>query len=371
MGRRVATLKQGRKARPPVGDVADPDGFHAHLLRYLEHLKIRAYTEQSLWGQERYLRDFILWCDTRGLTRPHEVTKPIIETYQRYLFYYRKKNGEALSFVSQRSKLSPVKGYFKWLTRQNHLLYNPASEIEMPRLPRRLPKHVLTIGEVEAVMGQVDTADLLGVRDRAVLEVLYSTGMRRMELANLKVPDIDLERGTVLIRQGKGRKDRIVPIGERAIDWIGKYLSQVRLHLVVGRDDLTLFLTRTGEAFNLCWLSNTIARYVDKANLGKRGSCHLFRHTMATLMLENGADIRFIQAILGHEELSTTQIYTQVAIRVLKDVHAATHPSGRRGRRDPQPEEAAETDEARQVATLLAALDDEADEDDQQETLAR
>lgn len=361
MGRKVATLKSGRRALKPVGDAADPDGLWAWLLRYLEALKVKAYTEQTLWGQERYLRDFIAWCDVRGLSRPHEITKPIVESYQRFLFYYRKANGEPLSFVSQRGKLTPVRMYFRWLTRHNHILYNPAADLDLPRMPRRLPKHVLTESEVEAVMRQTDTSDLLGIRDRAVLEVLYSTGMRRMELAQLKVPDVDLERGTVMIQQGKGRKDRIVPIGERAIDWIGKYLAQVRLHLVCGRDDLTLFLTRTGEAFNMNWLSRTVAIYIDRANLGKRGSCHLFRHTMATLMLENGADIRFIQAILGHEELSTTQIYTQVAIRVLKDVHAATHPSGRRRRApDTKP---AEIGEAQQIASLLAALDGEAAEE--------
>jgi integrase/recombinase XerD len=367
VGRKVATLKRGPPQFRPVGDAADPDGLVKWMRRYLEHLGIKGYTEQTRWNFERYIRDFIAWCEPRALTRPSEITKPILESYQRHLFYYRQKSGAPLSATSQRGKLSPLKGWFKWLTRQNVLPSNPASELELPRMARRLPRYVLTVDEVEAVMAQVDLGDPLGVRDRAVLETVYSTGMRRMELVNLKVDDLDAERGTVLVRSGKGRKDRLIPIGERASRWIHRYLDEARPHLVMPPDDRTLFLTRTGEAFNLCWLSNTVARYVDQANLGKRGACHLFRHTMATLMLENGCDIRFIQAMLGHAELSTTQIYTQVAIRVLKQMHAATHPANlpRSIRHDAGDVEAATIartpEEA--VSDLFAALDAEAEEE--------
>jgi len=152
--------------------------------------------------------------------------------------------------MRQRGKLSPLKGWFKWLTRQNVLPSNPASELELPRMARRLPRHVLTVEEVEAVMAQVDLADPLGIRDRAVLETVYSTGMRRMEFVDLKVDDLDAERGTVLVRSGKGGKDRLIPIGERASRWIHRYLQDARPQLVVPPDDRTLFLTRTGEAFN-------------------------------------------------------------------------------------------------------------------------
>jgi integrase/recombinase XerD len=354
MGRKVRTLKRGpHRFLKPVGNPADPDGLFVYMLRYLEYRSIRGATEQSLFGTERYLRDFIAWCEVRSLERPHEITKAILESYQRHLFYYRKANGQPLSYVSQRGKLSPLKGWFKWLTRQNVLPSNPASELELPRMQRRVPRYVLTVDEVEAVMRQVDTGEPLGIRDRAVLETLYSTGMRRMEIVNLELTDIDRERGTVLIRVGKGRKDRLIPIGEK---------------LVVGVDDQTLFLTRTGERFNLCWLSNTVARYIERANLGKRGACHLFRHTMATLMLENGCDIRFIQAMLGHAELSTTQIYTQVAIRVLKQMHAATHP-GASNVRAASKKTSGESDTASAdeppdaVIDLLAALEREAEEE--------
>jgi integrase/recombinase XerD len=194
-------------------------------------------------------------------------------------------------------------------------------------MEKRLPKHVLTANEADRVLNQANVADPLGVRDRAILETFYSTGMRRSELASLKLYDLDIERGTVMIRLGKGKKDRMIPIGARALAWIDKYVIEVRPALVREPDDGTLFLSNLNEAFTRNRLTQMVREYVDAASLGKRGACHLFRHTMATLMLENGADIRFIQQMLGHAELSTTQIYTQVSIRKLKEIHSLTHPA--------------------------------------------
>ena len=213
------------------------------------------------------------------------------------------------------------------VARQHYLLHNPASEIELPRLEHRLPKHVLSVQEMEQVLAQPAIHDPLGLRDRAMLETLYSTGMRRMELIHLKIFDLDTDRGMLTIRQGKGKKDRVIPIGERAAAWVEKYLREVRPNLVTEPDDRTVFLSNAGEPFCLDHLSNLVRDYVDKANIGKRGACHLFRHSMATLMLENGADIRFIQQMLGHADLNTTQIYTHVSIRKLKEIHTATHPA--------------------------------------------
>ena len=174
---------------------------------------------------------------------------------------------------------------------------------------------------------QPNLADPLGLRDRAILETLYSTGMRRLELINLKLYDLDTERGTILIRQGKGKKDRVIPIGDRALAWTQKYLEKSRPKLVAEPDDGTVFLTAQGEPFSRDHLSDAVRTHILAAQLGKTGACHLFRHTMATLMLEGGADIRFIQQMLGHADLSTTQIYTQVSIRLLKQIHSATHPA--------------------------------------------
>lgn len=322
----MAKLKQ-RRCLKAVGDPTDPKGLLAFMNRYLDALRLKHYTDATLWNVERYVRDFIEWCDIRSLRTPQEITKPILEAYQRHLYYYRMSNGKPLSIYSQRSKLGPLRGWFKWLTQQNYLLYNPASELTLPKIARRLPKAILTADEVEQVMAQVDVTKAMGIRDRAMLEVLYSTGIRRMELQRLSVFAVDVERGTLLVQQGKGKKDRVVPLGERACLWVGRYLNDVRPNYVVDDMENTLFLTRLGEPFNDVWMSRTVASYIDKANIGKRGACHLFRHTMATLMLENGADIRYIQAMLGHAELSTTEIYTQVSIKALKAVHSKTHPA--------------------------------------------
>jgi len=315
------------KALPEGAD--DSQGLFAWMTRYLEWLRVQNYSERTVENRQLYLGYFIAWCADRSLTRPVEVTRPILERYQRTLYHYRKPNGQPLSFRSQHTRLVPVRAYFKWLTRQNVLLANPASELDLPRLEKRLPKHVLSAAEAEQVVNQADVDDPLGLRDRAVLETLYSTGIRRMEVIGLGLFDLDVERGTIMVRQGKGKKDRMIPIGDRAVAWIEKYVTEVRPSLQVEPDDGVLFLTMTGDPFTPNRLTQLVRNYVDAAEIGKRGACHLFRHTMATIMLENGADIRFIQEMLGHAELSTTQIYTQVSIKKLKEIHSATHPSAR------------------------------------------
>ena len=373
-----ARQPQRSLAKRALADRRDPQGLAAFAVRYLEWLRVHNYSASTIENREVYLGYFVIWCTERGLTTPKEITKPILERYQRALYHLRKPNGRPITFRSQHARLIPIRGFFRWLTRQNHLLYNPASEIELPRLEHRLPKHVLSLSEVEQVLGEPDLDDPMGVRDRAMLETLYSTGMRRSELIGLALFDLDHERGTVMIRQGKGKKDRMVPIGERALTWIDRYEHEVRPALVVGRDPVALaalFLTHLGEPFTPNRLTQLVRGYVQSADLGKSGSCHLFRHTMATLMLENGADIRYIQAMLGHAELSTTQIYTQVSIRKLKEIHTATHPGKLRDRglpREPPPVDEPPTHglsmpvpTTEEVLALLAA---EAREEDLEET---
>lgn len=350
------------RARASIGDLRDPDSLTAHMLRFSAWCREKAYSERTIENREAALRPFIAWCETRGLARPQEITKPILERYQRHLFLYRKADGEPLSVRSQHVRTTPIKAFFKWLSRGNHILYNPASELELPRMEKRLPRHVLSVREVERVLAVPDTTTPIGLRDRAMLEVLYSTGIRRMELIGLHVTDIDADRGTLLVRQGKGKKDRMIPIGSHALAWVARYREEVRPDFACGSDDGTLFLTTQGEAFAAGRMTQLVRGHVTAADIGKRGSCHLFRHSMATLMLEGGADIRFIQAMLGHADLSTTQIYTQVSIRMLKHIHTATHP-GRpitaRRRQDADTGDTAATRDA-----LIAALDAEADEEE-------
>jgi len=350
--------KQRSKPKPVVAiEALDPDGMLAWTRRYIEALRVKNYSERTVETRENYLHAFIRWCADRNLTRPTEVTKPMLERYQRYLFHFRRENGRPLTFQTQHKRLVQVRAYFKWLTRQNVLLWNPASELELPKLERRLPRHVLTETEAEKVMLQPDTSEPMGIRDRAILEVLYSTGIRRMEVVNLRVFDVDGERGTLIVRQGKGKKDRTVPVGERAALWIEKYIAEVRPELVVPPDEGVLFLTDDGRSLQPNRLTHLAREYVNAAETGKKGACHLFRHTMATVMLENGADIRYIQEMLGHVELSTTQIYTQVSIRQLKAVHALTHPTAKLERRpaSPRPELAKTASTPEELFSLLAA----------------
>ena len=299
----------------------------ALLQQHLEWLRVQNYSEYTVRNRRVHIGFFLDWCSERSITEPVDVTRMVLESYQRHVFHYRKKNGEPLGFTGQHARLVPLRVWFRWMAREHYILHNPASELELPRTGFRLPKAVLTAQEAELVLQQPNVNDVLGLRDRALLETLYTTGMRRLELSRLKIYDLDLERGTVFIRLGKGNKDRIIPLGERAVLWVRKYLDEARPQLASEPDDRTVFLSNAGEVFSLDHLSDLVRTHIEAANIGKQGACHLFRHTMATLMLEGGADIRFIQAMLGHADLKTTQIYTHVAIRQLKEIHSATHPA--------------------------------------------
>jgi len=306
----------------------DANGIGRYLTAFLDYSAMTGCSEQTGYKRDTALRRFIAWCDERDLMGPQDITKPILERYQRHLFYYRKKNnGAPLTFGTQVALLVPVKTFFKWLTQHNYILYNPASELVLPKVPRQLPRTVLSIEQIEDILNQPDIKTPQGLRDRTLMETFYSTGIRRMEAARLKIYDIDNKRRVVFVREGKGRRDRYVPIGERALHWIERYREHARPQLVTGNDEGTLFLDEYGDPYDSTSLGVRVKKYMIQSGLDITGSCHLFRHAMATHMLENGADVRFIQAILGHMNLSTTEIYTHVAINTLQAIHAATHPA--------------------------------------------
>ena len=300
--------------------------FYGYFLKYREALALLNYSQKTWRIRESNLRRFVGWCDERGIETPQQVTKPILDSYQKYLFYYRQDNGEPLSPASRSNYINRLKQFFKWLTRENYLLYNPASELPIPRSSKRLPV-VLSEDEVERILLQPNVNRASGLRDRAILEVLYSTGIRRLELCNLDLCDVSLTRLTLHVRHGKGDKDRLLPLGSRAAHWLGKYLEEARPKFVLSIHDETLFLNDYGERFKDSKLGDRVKRFINNAGITVAGSCHLLRHAMATHMLENGADTRFIQAMLGHANLTTTQIYTHVSIRKLQEIHTATHPA--------------------------------------------
>src|ERR1039457_4299088 len=344
------------KRTVPESNQTAPDRMRGLLEEHLVWMQTQNFSEDTVTTRRSCIGYFLDWCRERSLDDPAEITRPVLERYQRSLFQYRKQNGQPLTFRTQNSRLRAVKGFFRWLVRQNRILHNPASEL--PRLENRLPKYILNAEEAERVIQQPDTTTAHGLRDRAILETFYSTGMRRMEVANPKLYDLDAERGTVMIRQGKGKKDRHIPIGERALAWIGKYVREARPALLTtAAEDGTVFLTNEGRPFHRVHLTSLVRSYLRRSKIGKMGGCHLFRHTVATLMLENGADIRVIQEMLGHAKLSTTELYTRVSINLLKQVYSATHPAAHL-----KPQGAPDADAQ---AELLATLAAEAVEEDE------
>lgn len=323
-----------RAAEKRGGQSGSGDGFDRSgptlavcVDEHLEDLRIHNRTPDAIESRQSELRPFLAWTDERSLHYPEQITRSILESYQRHLYHYRKKDGKPLGITSQRSRLGAVKNLFAWLCRKHLLEANPASELELPRPEKRLPVEALSRSQIESVLAVPDIADPLGIRDRAILELFYTSAIRRSELVRLSLSDLNREKRILWVRQGKGRKDRVVPVGGRALGWVEKYLEDVRPLLVSRPDEHHLFLTGYGEPFNPDVLSRKTTAYIQQAGIERSGSCHLLRHTCATHLLEGGADIRYIQQLLGHEKLETTAIYTAVNIAQLQAVHERCHPA--------------------------------------------
>lgn len=329
LSRRTRAQRGGNDKQPLPFERSAPDALALWSEAWLEMLRSRNYAEGTL--EERFfsLKFFMAWAAEREVTRAGEITRPILEAFQRWLYHYQMPgpNGRRLSWSTQRQRIGCLRDFFRWLTRQNVILHNPASELELPRPEKRLPTAGLSQDEVARLMAVPDLTDPLGLRDRAILEVFYATGVRRAELCRLECPDVNPERGTLTVRKGKNKKDRVVPLGPRAAQWVQRYAREVRPRLLLDAREQTLFLTAYGAAFNPDVVSYMAATWIKR--IGRKGSCHLLRHTCATHMLEGGADIRYIQQLLGHEKLETTAIYTEVTIRQLIEVHARCHPAGK------------------------------------------
>jgi integrase/recombinase XerD len=310
-----------------------PDSLAAWIRRYLTHLETQHRSLADQRTRRSRLAHFHSWCHERGIERPQAVTHAHLERFQRHLFLYRKANGAPIAINGQRIALFTVEMFFRWLVRQRVIGSNPAADLELPKRTDDL-REPLTLEEMEAVLALPDIETVEGLRDRACLELFYATGIRRTELTNLHQSDLDRSRGTLHVRLGKGRKDRFVPIGERALAWITKYEREARPVLLSDPAEKHLFLNKYGQPLSPDGLSWRVRDYFTQAGIEKRGACHLFRHTMATAMLDNGADIRHVQEILGHGQITSTQRYTHVSIARLHAVHAATHPAAKLQRQE-------------------------------------
>ena len=244
--------------------------------------------------------------------------KPLLEANEADLFaFFGAKGGRASSAAR---RVSTLKRFYQWCVRERRLSADPTLKLDPPKRAPRFPK-TLSEADVEALLGAPDTATPLGLRDRAMLETLYATGLRVSELVALKRFEVDLN-ANVVRTMGKGAKQRLVPLGEVAADWIAKYLEERK------RASDTLFVTARGSGMTRQAFWQLIRRYGARAIPGKRLSPHVLRHAFATHLINHGADLRVVQMLLGHADISTTQIYTHVARERLKQLHAKHHPRG-------------------------------------------
>ena len=251
-----------------------------------------------------------------------------LDNYQQYLNLFRKaSNGEGLSIGTRRNRLTSVVVFLRTLFNKDILRDNYFEKFELPKLGRRLPKPVLSVNEIQKVLAQTEPFGLRGIRDRAIMETYYAAGIRRFELGNLALNDIDFEQYQLRVNQGKGCKDRYVPIAKLACLAIYRYLKQVRSSLANKHSGDTLFLANNGKPFRPTQLSDLVAKYIKLADIKKAGACNQYRHAAATHMVDNGADIRHVQEFLGHADISTTQVYVHVSLAKLKAVYQSTHPS--------------------------------------------
>ncbi|MGC2458853.1 MAG: site-specific tyrosine recombinase XerD [Gallionellaceae bacterium] len=278
-------------------------------------------SRNTLESYRRDLNKFTAWLEHRGRASILETTHADIQGFLAHLV-----TGEEAKATSTSRAISSLKRLFRYLLRQNRIAADPTLQIATPKLPRSLPKS-LTEQEVELLLDAPDVQTPLGMRDRTMLEVLYATGLRVSELVSLSVAQVSLDMGVVRV-MGKGSKERLVPLGEEALDWLRRYLNEARPVLLAGKLSDALFVTQRAEAMTRQMFWYLIKKHARRGALSKSLSPHTLRHAFATHLLNHGADLRVVQMLLGHADISTTQIYTHVARERLKQLHAQHHPRG-------------------------------------------
>jgi len=273
---------------------------------------------------ESYRRDLNKFADWLAKQRGYGLLQTSHADIQGFLAYL--VGGEKAKATSTSRAISSLKRLFRYLLRQNKVTVDPTLQIATPKLPRSLPKS-LTEEDVELLLNAPDVDTPLGMRDRTMLEVLYASGLRVSELVGLSVAQVSLDMGVTRV-MGKGSKERLVPLGEEALDWVRKYLADARPALLQGKLTDALFVTGRGEAMTRQMFWYLIKKHAKQGGLHKPLSPHTLRHAFATHLLNHGADLRVVQMLLGHSDISTTQIYTHVARERLKALHATHHPRG-------------------------------------------
>jgi len=286
------------------------------------------YAPRTAEGYRFYARQFLLWLRARGIEL-NAVRTEDLQAFQRELYTRRRKDGRPYSVGHQATVLTVVRHLFRFLYRRLYIVKDPAASLELPRLEKRLPRVILSPQEVLRMLGSARQKTPTGLRDRAILETFYATGLRVSELARLTPYDVDTEERVLRVVLGKGRKDRNVPLTRAAAAALEHYLVKARPKLVREFKAPYLFLADKGGFLHCAVLNKIVRRYAKKARIKKHVTCHTFRHTVATHLLKGRADIRHIQVLLGHRSLGTTELYTRVEISDLKEVIRRAHPRGR------------------------------------------
>jgi integrase/recombinase XerD len=297
------------------------------FLQYLS--QERGLAANTLESYGRDLRQFAAYLAASGRgsrrgggERPLPIGERVSrETVVAYLLHLEAE-GKATATIARR--LAALKAFYQFLVRRERLAHDPTADLSSPRLERRLPR-VLTVGEVARILDQPDPETPAGVRDRAMLELLYATGIRVSELVSLDVADVDL--GAQLLRcNGRGRRQRLIPMGSLAVQAVEAYLTQARRTFLREAQEPALFVNHHGRRLTRQGFWKIVKKYARLARVHKPITPHILRHSFATHLLENGADLRSVQEMLGHADISTTQIYTQVAQGHLREVYARSHP---------------------------------------------
>ncbi len=287
---------------------------------FLQFITIeKGFSINTIQAYQTDLKDFSNFLLQKEINSWDGVNYPVLVSYIEHL---RKKG---LSSYSMARKVSTVRSFFKFLSSQKYIKENPTMILESFKRERHLP-FVLSVSQINSILENIDTTKQMNLRDRALLELLYATGIRVSEIADLKIENIDIEVGYARVL-GKGSKERIVPMGKHAKKWLKKYLENVRPNLNKGVVENCVFLNRGGRQFSRQSIWKIIKKYGRK-NAILKISPHTFRHSFATHLLEGGADLRSVQEMLGHVDISTTQIYTQLDRRRLKEIHKKYHPRG-------------------------------------------
>jgi integrase/recombinase XerD len=297
------------------------------LRLYQEQLEVR-YGPRTVDQYLMHVRAFLGWLEQAGIGLL-EVRSQDLAAYQGALYAQRRGDGRPYSAAYQANRFAALKNLFRFLYRRGYLLFDPAASIEMPKLEKRLPRVVLTRGEARRIVEAPDVSTPRGLRDRAILETLYATGIRVTELCDLTAYDVDTEERVLRVVLGKGRRDRNLPLTRAAAEAIEAYLVTGRPQLVASRKRRFLFLQDRGGRMNRATVGRIVRHWTKQARVRKHVTCHTFRHTVATHLLRGRADIRHIQVLLGHASLSTTQRYTRVEVSDLKRILERAHPRGR------------------------------------------